>query len=61
MLVAIFQHFHMDRPRHHITRGQVFPVRRVAVHKWLAIRRQQHAAFAAHRLADQQIGRAAHA
>ncbi len=46
-------HFMVDGPRHDIARGQ-FLTRVEILHEAAAIRQQQHAAFAAHRLGNQK-------
>ena len=43
-----FLRFGVDCPRHHIARGQIHPLRIVALHKALAVFVAQHAAFTAH-------------
>ena len=60
MRVAVRFHLVMDGPRHHIARGQVFPLRRIIGHEGAPVGREQHAALAAHRLADQEAFGARH-
>ena len=52
--VAVRLHLMMDGAGDHIARGQVLPVGRIFGHERPAIGREQHAALAAHRLADQE-------
>ena len=47
-------HLMMDGAGDHIARGQILPIGRILGHERPAVGRQQHAALAAHRLADQE-------
>ncbi len=56
--VAVRLHLMMDGAGDHIARRQILPVGRILGHERPAVGREQHAALAAHRLADQEAFRA---
>ncbi len=48
------QHFLVDTAGHDVTRGQIFPLRVILLHKWLAIGVNQACACPPHRLGDEK-------